>query len=67
MEATRRATEDMVRVMADNPKFRNSEFFDFMQKVSSGELKFENNEVVPGVVSCHLLIRSSSRLHIINI
>ena len=50
-EATRRATEDMVRVMSENPKFRNSEFFDFMQKVSAGELKFENNEVVPGNVS----------------
>jgi hypothetical protein len=42
----------MVRVMSENPKFRNSEFFDFMSKVSSGELKFENNEVVAGDVSC---------------
>lgn len=48
MEATRRATEDMVRIMSDNPKFRKSGFFDFMQKVSQGELSFENNEVVPG-------------------
>jgi hypothetical protein len=37
--------------MADNPKFRNSEFFDFMQKVSTGELRFENNDVVQGIVS----------------
>ena len=48
-EATRRATEEMVRVMSQNPKFRDSEFFDFMQKVATGELKFENNEVVQGV------------------
>ncbi len=48
-EATKKASEDMARVMAQNPKFRNSEFFDFLSKVSTGELKFENNEVVPGV------------------
>jgi peroxin-5 len=41
----------MVRVLSENPKFRNSEFFDFMSKVSTGELKFENNDVVPGTVS----------------
>jgi hypothetical protein len=45
-EATRRATQDMVRVLGQNSKFRDSEFFDFMSKVSSGELKFENNTVV---------------------
>jgi len=44
----------MVRVMSENPKFRNSEFFDFMQKVSTGELKFENNEVVKGATVSHL-------------
>lgn len=51
MEATRRATEDMVKVLSQNSKFRNSEFFDFMQKVSTGELEFVENEVVAGKVS----------------
>mmetsp|Transcript_8261 Transcript_8261/g.15372 ORF Transcript_8261/g.15372 Transcript_8261/m.15372 type:complete len:305 (+) Transcript_8261:185-1099(+) len=46
MEATRRATDDLVRVMAENPKFRDSEFFSFMNKVNTGELAFENNTVV---------------------
>jgi len=46
MEATRRATDDLVKVMAANPKFRDSEFFDFMSKVNTGELTFENNTVV---------------------
>jgi hypothetical protein len=45
-EATRRATDDLVRVMAENPKFRDSEFFDFMSKVNSGELEFKDNTVV---------------------
>ena len=53
MEATRRATDDLVNVMASNPKFRDSEFFDFMSKVNSGELSFENNTVVEtGIKVC---------------
>lgn len=49
VEATRKATADMVRVLSENPKFKQSQFFDFMNKVSTGELNFENNEVVPGI------------------
>lgn len=57
MEATRRATDDLVRVMASNPKFRESEFFDFMSKISDGELAFENNTVVEtGVKVCNLRV-----------
>jgi hypothetical protein len=48
----------MARVMAQNPKFRNSEFFDFVSKVSTGELKFENNEVVPGIPSVSVYMKS---------
>jgi len=46
MEATRRATNDLVNTMANNPKFRDSEFFNFMSKVNDGEISFENNTVV---------------------
>ena len=46
MEATRLATERLLNVMTSNPKFHDSEFFQFMSKVNSGELSFENNSVI---------------------
>ncbi|GBG26205.1 Peroxisomal targeting signal 1 receptor [Hondaea fermentalgiana] len=53
MEATRRATDDLVRVMASNPQFRDSEFLQFMTKINEGELEFANNTVVEtGVKVC---------------
>ena len=32
----------------DDPKFRNSEFFKFVSKLNSGELKIADNQLVPG-------------------
>jgi hypothetical protein len=47
MDATRRTTAEMARVMKENPdpKFQNSEFLKFMSSVSTGDLDFEGNEV----------------------
>jgi hypothetical protein len=48
MEATRIATAELAAVMSANPKFANSQFHDFLSKVSTGELDFEDNQVVQG-------------------
>jgi len=45
-EAMRRATEDLVNVMSSDPKFRNSNFFQEMAKVASGESVIQENEIV---------------------
>ena len=52
-EAMRRATEDLVNVMSSDPKFRNSNFFQEMAKVASGESVIQENEIVStGNVVC---------------
>eukprot|EP00514_Thraustochytrium_sp_LLF1b_P006106 CAMPEP_0184520918 /NCGR_PEP_ID=MMETSP0198_2-20121128/7433_1 /TAXON_ID=1112570 /ORGANISM="Thraustochytrium sp., Strain LLF1b" /LENGTH=79 /DNA_ID=CAMNT_0026911567 /DNA_START=499 /DNA_END=735 /DNA_ORIENTATION=+ len=42
----RAAADDLVKAMADNPNFRDSEFFDFISKINTGELEIEGNKVV---------------------
>ena len=32
----------------EDPRFQNSKFMEFMAQVKSGEIKFEDNTVVPG-------------------
>ncbi len=49
VEATRQATSEMADILSRNPKFRNSQFLDFMKQVSSGDLIFQNNEVIANV------------------
>lgn len=41
----RRATEDLVNVMASNPKFQRSSFFQEMSKVAAGESVITKNEI----------------------
>ena len=53
MEATRRATRAMVDVLSKNadPRFENSQFLDFMKRVSDGELTFKDNAVLETGIS----------------
>lgn len=43
----RRAAGDLLREV-DDPKFRDSEFMEFMRQLGQGEVKVEGNRVVPG-------------------
>jgi tetratricopeptide (TPR) repeat protein len=47
-EAAMRATAEMVRALSQNPNLRNSNFYEFMSKLATGELKLEKNQVIPG-------------------
>ena len=48
MSETRAMTREMVRVLSQNPKFQNSEFLGFMDKISKGEVEFAGNKVRAG-------------------
>ena len=48
MSETRAMTREMVRVLSQDPKFKDSEFLGFMDQISRGEVEFAGNKVRPG-------------------
>lgn len=46
----KQAATDIMEVMAQDPdpKFKNSKFFEFMNKLKTGEYKIEDNQLIQG-------------------